>query len=228
MSSLTWDSALLRGVLPQPVTRQGTDLRAPGPSAPAPAPERRHHWRSVLGFAAQVVSWLLIIVLLGVLVVTVLVPRVAGATPFTVLTGSMEPNLPPGTLIVTKPVPAEDIKIGEVVTFQIESGKPQVVTHRVIAVRQTEKGQPEFLTQGDANSIPDEGWRPAESVRGVLWYAVPKLGYANNILTGDQRQLGVYVVAGFLILYSLGLFTGDARDRRRSKRESRSPQHAAH
>ncbi|WP_182526644.1 signal peptidase I [Nocardioides dongkuii] len=207
MSSLAWDAALLRV--------------APSPQAQDVESQRHTRGRRILGFAGRVVGWLLIIALLLVLAATVLVPRVAGATPYTVLTGSMEPNLPPGTLIVTEQVPAQDIEIGEVVTFQIESGKPQVVTHRVIATRQDRDGRPEFLTQGDANPIPDQGWRPAESVRGVLWYAVPKLGHANNILTGDQRQFGVYVVAGALVLYALGLFAGEARDRRRT------PRHAA-
>ncbi|WP_193605266.1 signal peptidase I [Nocardioides dongkuii] len=212
MSSLAWDPTLLR-VAPRPTGVSASQRQARG--------------RRFLGFAAQVTGWLLIIALLLVLAATVLVPRVAGATPYTVLTGSMEPNLPPGTLIVTQQVPVEDIEIGEVVTFQIESGKPQVVTHRVIATRQGESGRPEFLTQGDANPIPDEGWRPAESVRGVLWYAVPELGHANNVLTGDQRQLGVYVVAAALVLYALGLFAGDARDRRRTRGGSRAARHAA-
>lgn len=217
MSTHAWDVALLRGAPARPERRHGASPVTSGVSAPEQG--RGSLWRSALGFAARVLSWVLILGLLAVLTVAVLVPRVTGATPFTVLTGSMQPGLPPGTLIVTRPTPAEDIKIGEVVTFQIESGKPQVVTHRVIAVRPGQDGSPEFLTQGDANRTPDDGWRPAESVRGVLWYAVPKLGYANNVLTGDQRQLAVYVVAGGLVLYALGLFGSDARDRRRSKRE---------
>jgi signal peptidase len=222
VSTHAWDVALLRGAPARPEHRRGSVAGASPASAPEPG--RRSRWRSGLGFVARVLSWMLILGLLAVLTVAVLVPRVAGATPFTVLTGSMQPGLPPGTLIVTRPTPAEDIEIGEVVTFQIESGKPQVVTHRVIAVRPGQEGQPEFLTQGDANQTPDDGWRPAESVRGVLWYAVPKLGYANNVLTGDQRQLAVYLVAGGLVLYALGLFGSDARDRRRSKRD---PQHHA-
>ncbi|MDN4161613.1 signal peptidase I [Nocardioides abyssi] len=222
MSTHVWDAALLRVAPSRPGRRPGAS--ADGTRTSTGKPGRGRRWRSALGFVARVLSWVLILGLLAVLTVAVLVPRVAGATPFTVLTGSMQPGLPPGTLIVTRPTPAEDIEIGEVVTFQIESGRPQVVTHRVIAVRAGQDGEPEFLTQGDANQTPDDGWRPAGSVRGVLWYAVPKLGYANNVLTGDQRQLAVYVVAGGLVLYALGLFGSDARDRRSSKRQ---PQHPA-
>lgn len=173
--------------------------------------------RTVRRFVFHVLSWLLTFLLLLVLTAAVLIPRLAGATPFTVLTSSMEPSLPPGTLVVARPTAPEDIEIGDVVTFQIESGKAQVVTHRVIGVRPGRDGKPEFLTQGDANRVADEGWRPAGSVRGVVWYSVPKLGYVNNVVTGHQRQLAVHVVAGGLGLYALGLFAGAARDRRREK-----------
>lgn len=196
-----------------------------GAESAAP-PQRRKRVAAVAGFVGKVVGWLLILALLAVLTLAVLIPRVAGATPFTVLTGSMEPGLPPGTLIVAQPTDAGDIRIGQVVTFQIESGEPEVVTHRVVAVRQAQDGQPEFLTKGDANDVVDEGWRPAESVRGVLWYSVPHLGRMNNVLNGDQRQLAVYVVAGALALYALSLFAGDARDRHRRRRESRPLHHS--
>ncbi|MCR6033747.1 signal peptidase I [Nocardioides sp. zg-579] len=236
MSSHAWDAVSLRGAPARPARKLGPAAGAASasarpsrpPASSAPDPGHGSRRGSVLGFVAQVLNWVLILALLGVLTAAVLVPRIAGGTPFTVLTGSMEPGLPPGTLIVTRPTPAEDIRIGEVVTFQIESGKPQVVTHRVIAVRPGPEGRPEFLTQGDANETPDEGWRPAESVRGVLWYSLPKLGYANNVLTGDQRQLAVHGVATALILYALGLFTGEARDRRRTRREPRPARRATH
>ncbi|WP_435741560.1 signal peptidase I [Nocardioides sp. SYSU DS0663] len=217
MSSYVWDATLLRGTPPRPARRLGVVVPA-APDVPQ-EPGRGPRWRAAVGFAAQVVGWVLILALLGVLAAAVLVPRAVGGTPFTVLTGSMQPGLPPGTLIVTRPADPEDIRIGEVVTFQVESGEPQVVTHRVIAVRTGGAGTPEFLTQGDANQVPDEGWRPAGSVRGVLWYALPKVGYANHVLTGDQRQLAVHVVAGGLLLYALGLFAGDARGRRRSRQQ---------
>src|SRR5690606_27056120 len=66
------------------------------PAPPTQQPQRGSRWRAVLGFVVQVVTWAVILVLLAMLTVTVLVPRIAGATPYTVLTGSMQPHLPPG------------------------------------------------------------------------------------------------------------------------------------
>ncbi len=153
-------------------------------------------------FAFQVTAWLVILVLLSAIAAAVLVPRLIGGTAFTVLTGSMAPTYPPGTLVVDRPVDPEDIRIGSVVTFQVESGRPDVVTHRVIAVRAGANGEPEFITKGDANAVPDADWRPSAAVRGEVWYAVPHLGRVDGVLSGHTRQLGVYAVAGLLVVYA--------------------------
>jgi signal peptidase len=66
--------------------------------------------------------------------VGVVAPLVLGATPYTVLTGSMRPTYPPGTMVVVRPVDVERVAPGDVVTYQLASGRPEVVTHRVVAV----------------------------------------------------------------------------------------------
>lgn len=170
-----------------------------------------------LGWFGQVAAWVVILAVSAVLVVAVLVPRLAGAMPYTVLTGSMQPQYPPGTLVVVKPVPTGDIRVGDVVTYQLVSGQPAVVTHRVVAMRTSIDGARTFTMQGDANDVPDEKAVRAVQVRGRLWYAVPYLGYVNEVLTGRQRQLAVYVVAGGLSLYALFMFAGAVRGSSRKK-----------
>ncbi|MGW9426311.1 S26 family signal peptidase, partial [Streptomyces koyangensis] len=75
----------------------------------------------------SVVSWLLLIAMVGILVLTIVIPRLTGSTPYTVLTGSMEPTYPPGTLVVVKPQDPASLQTGDAITFQWESGKPDVV-----------------------------------------------------------------------------------------------------
>ena len=172
--------------------------------------------RSTLGWCGQVVAWLVILAVAVGLGAAVLVPRLAGATPYTVLTGSMRPDLPPGTLVVVRSAPAESIHVGDVITYQLESGKPTVVTHRVIAVGATVTGEPVFTTRGDANDVADEAPVRPVQVKGRLWYSVPYLGRVNTILSGSQRQATVSVVGGALLLYAAFMFTGAMRDRRRA------------
>ena len=180
----------------------------------------------VAGWAWRIFLWILILAVSAVIGVAVLIPRAGGATPYTVLTGSMRPTYPPGTLIVSRPVEPEDVKIGDAITFQLESGEAAVVTHRVIATRMGEDGKLEFLVKGDANNAQDKDAVRAVQVRGRLWYAVPYLGYANAILSGHQRQLATWAVGAMLGLYSLVQLVNGFRHR--GSRSSGSPPRTSH
>ena len=173
----------------------------------------------MLGWVSRVAAWLIILGVAAVLALAVLVPRLAGATPYTVLTGSMRPLYPPGTLVVVRKVDPDAVGIGDVVTYQRESGDPEVVTHRVVAVSTNLRGETTFTTQGAANDAPDETPVRPVQVRGRLWYSVPYLGYVNNVLTGQQRQLAVYLVAGGLMVYAAVMLGGSLRDRLRRRGE---------
>ncbi|WP_220700479.1 signal peptidase I [Mycetocola zhadangensis] len=134
----------------------------------------------------RVVSWTVLVVCGLLIVAFVLVPRLTGSTPYTVLTGSMRPSMPPGTTVVVKPIEFSQIKVGDVITYQISSGKPEVVTHRVIGVNVTPDGV-RLETQGDANPAPDADGVREEQVRGKVWYWLPVIGYVTNGVTSDTR-----------------------------------------
>jgi len=169
--------------------------------------------RGGLGWLGQVIAWLVILGALAVLVVAVLVPRLTGATAYTILTGSMRPGLPPGTLVVAKPTDPGRIRIGDVITFQLHSGQPEVATHRVVGLGMTTKGERLFTTRGDANGANDPAPVRAVQVRGVEWYSVPYLGRLNVYLNGEQRVIGRLVAAGALLGYAVVMFLGAVRDR---------------
>lgn len=176
--------------------------------------------RSALGWVGQVIAWVVILGASSAIVVAVLVPRVAGATPYTILTSSMEPNYPPGTLVVVKPTPVDEIGVGTVITYQLESGREAVVTHRVTSVAYRSDGEKAFTTRGDANTVDDlEPVIPVQ-IKGTLWYAVPKLGWMSNAIGAEQRNQAVYVVAGGLGLYAIWMFGSAVRDRTRNPRKS--------
>ena len=69
-----------------------------------------------------IASWLLLLAMLAVLGALVVAPRLTGSTAYTVLTGSMQPGLPPGTLIVSRPASPSELRAGDVITFQPVSG----------------------------------------------------------------------------------------------------------
>lgn len=158
----------------------------------------------------------LLVLLLAVAVAVVALPALVGGSAMTVLTQSMEPTLPPGTLVVVKPTPADEIAIGDVVTYQIRSGEAAVVSHRVISKTYTD-GELTFITQGDNNTEPDADPVRAVQIRGTIWYSFPLLGWVNSLLTGANRTLVLAISAGGLFLYAVFEVVQAARERARRR-----------
>ena len=129
----------------------------------------------------------------------------------------MVPTYPPGSLVVVRPVDPESIQTGDAITYQLESGKPAVVTHRVLSQGFDGNGEVVLRTQGDANEDPDPKLVKVAQVKGVVWYSVPYLGHVNNLLTGNQRQLAVYFAAAGLLGYALLSFAGATRNKARTR-----------
>jgi signal peptidase len=109
-----------------------------------------------------------------------------------------------------------------VITYQLESGKPTVVTHRVTGVGVDTTGELRFTTQGDANSTPDAATVRPVQVRGERWYSVPHVGRLSTLLSGDERQTLVYVVAALLLGYAGYEFIGAAASRARRRSGGRA------
>jgi signal peptidase len=157
-----------------------------------------------------------VLVLLGV--AAIVVPAATGATALTVLTSSMEPHYPAGTLVVVRPTPVTEIAPGDVVTYQLRSGEPAVVTHRVVEQHRTADGAYLFVTQGDSNPTPDPGFIREEQVRGTLWYAIPWVGWVTQVVTGQVRAVAVPIVVGALGLYAAWMIgSGIVEGRRRAR-----------
>jgi signal peptidase I len=163
-----------------------------------------------------VLSWMVMLTIGATLVVALIVPRLAGATPYVIETGSMQPGMPPGTFLVVKPTPVAEIAAGDVMTYQIKSGDPTVVTHRVIEQGVDMTGQPRWRTQGDANDVADENWVLPVQVQGTRWYSIPYLGYATSFVTNQQRGVIMALVVLGLIGYAGSMFLGAVKDRRRA------------
>ncbi|WP_345752944.1 signal peptidase I [Microbacterium rhizophilus] len=190
----------------------------PGAADEAPRPSGL---RETLRALIRGVSIGILVLVLGLGVLVIGVPAAVGGIPLTILTGSMRPNLPPGTLIVVKPTPVEEIGIGDVLTFQLESGQAALVSHRVISrITDSASGELRFITQGDANDVPDPDPVMPVQIRGTVWYAVPWIGWVNSAVSGSARSWIVPIVSGGLFAYAGWLVVSGIVDRRRRRRRS--------
>jgi len=192
--------------------RRSSGRRSSGRRAVRPAEKSLLQY---VGVAASAAALLLVAALAALVIV---VPAVVGGTALTVLTSSMAPAYPPGTLIVIKPTPVDEIRVGDVLTYQIESGKPAVISHRVTTRSISTSGDTTFVTKGDNNALADPEPVQAVQAKGTLWYAIPMLGWVNNAVSGESRGILVPLVAGSLFAYAAWLFFSALRARRTRRR----------
>ncbi|WP_187365055.1 signal peptidase I [Cellulosimicrobium cellulans] len=119
----------------------------------------------------------------------------AGWRPVVLLSGSMAPGMPAGTLVVTRPVPATAVRVGDVVTVPL-AGSATPVTHRVAALRPTADGRVLATLRGDANAADDPGeYALPDGTRRAVVH-VPRVG---RLLTGVPGTV-LTVGAGALVL----------------------------
>lgn len=169
----------------------------------------------VVGRALSFVALLLAVLAAAVLIV---VPMATGSQTYSVLTNSMRPHLPPGTLLVSRPVAFQDLRVGDVITYQLESGQADVITHRIVTTSSDQQGNTLFITQGDNNALPDEAPVREIQVRGKLFYAVPYAGFLANWLGNQDRGMGAQIAAVVLIGYGAWNVVAGMLSRRRNSR----------
>lgn len=149
-------------------------------------------FRKICSFLSTIIL-VVLIVLAGLL----FVPYIAGCSELAVLTGSMEPTIPVGSLIYIKEVQPENLQPGDVITYHLTDDT--LVTHRVVEVNTQEQY---VITQGDANSEPD-GQIQFEQIKGKMLFHLPYLGYISlNIRT----KVGIYAICGILVAIILLTF----------------------
>ncbi|MBM7474662.1 signal peptidase I [Curtobacterium herbarum] len=189
--------------------------RSGGPVAP------RSALVSVLRAVGFGLSTGLVLLVAALAVVLIVVPKATGSMPLTVLTQSMEPTLPPGTLVVVRPVATDQIEVGDVVTYQITSGQAAVVTHRVIAVSSSSDGGRTFTTKGDNNAVADSRPVLPAQIRGTVWYSLPALGTVDQFVNGSRSWL-IPSAAVLLLGYAAVMITVGSVSTVRRRRAARA------
>lgn len=136
-----------------------------------------------------------------------------GVRPYVVVSGSMEPEMPVGSLALARAVPAAKVVPGDVVTVPRTSGGG-VVTHRVVSVDTDENGAVLLTLKGDANLTNDPDEYRVATV-GMNLFAVPGLGY---VAGGLRTPFGLISIGIVVLVFALAIFVNP---------ETRQPQPAS-
>jgi len=115
------------------------------------------------------------IALVAFLLITSVLPITGNYKVMVVQSGSMAPAIKMGSVVAVKP--AEDYKIGDIITFGPYSRTKSPTTHRIYDIKVV-NGQPRYITKGDANNAPDTREVAKKEIIGKVLFSVPYLGYA--------------------------------------------------
>lgn len=143
----------------------------------------------------------ILVLLVAVLALLLVGVRVFGLQVFSVLTGSMEPAYPTGSVIYVKEVDPAELEPGDVITYMLSENT--VATHRIVEVIPDEDGVLRFRTKGDANEVADTNPVLEANVLGTPVYSIPYLGrLASYIQTpsGTLRTVSVAAFIGLLVI----------------------------
>ncbi len=122
--------------------------------------------------------------LLTILILTCIpftAPKILGYQVYTVISGSMEPEIPTGSLVYVKKTVPQEIQKKDVIAFYGGRDTNAIITHRVVENSITKR---QFITKGDANRTEDMNPVPYSNVIGRVELTIPKLGVIAQILTG--------------------------------------------
>lgn len=139
----------------------------------------------------KVVEWVLVIFLVGLAGLLILSKINHPSAPkiFIVQSGSMEPTIMTGAIVVDKA--QSEYAINDIITYG-EAGKPNATptTHRIIEIK-IQNGQPIYLTKGDNNKSADTREIKKEEIIGKVLFDVPYVGYA---LAAAKKPVGFAIL----------------------------------
>ena len=134
----------------------------------------------------------------------------------TVLTGSMTPGIPVGSIVLVRPVDPGTLQVGDVATYEKTPGKAVYVTHRIAKI-DTSATPTRFTFKGDANRGPDINPVVPKQIRGKVWFHIPYLGAIRDGLhgKGGLTLVAMLVLAG----YALSQVAAGLRERKEKQQD---------
>lgn len=157
--------------------------------------------KQAMKWVSNIVSVLMLLILIILIYYTVSSkmnggkPHIFGYEMLTVLSGSMEPGIPTGSVIGVKPVEdTASLQVGDVITFKANASSDMLITHRIIEV-QGEGNSLQFITRGDNNDARDPD--PVLASNVVAKYENIVIPYIGYLFSFSKTKLGIILLMIF-------------------------------
>ena len=156
----------------------------------------------MFNFFQKIISLFINISLIFFIILALLIyaPRCFGITPYSVISGSMEPSIPVGSVVYAKPVEPSSLKIWDVIVFK-EKGND--ITHRIDSIDYDNKV---VVTKGDANDSCDIDPISFAQIHDKYVTNIPCLGYLLEYFKLKEFKIYFCTFIIFLFVYSLIIF----------------------
>ena len=127
---------------------------------------------------------------------------------YVILSDSMKPAMDPGDVIFIKKINVDNLKAGDIITFQKEEF---IATHRIIKFEDKS-----IITQGDNNNLADDPLTK-ENVIGKYIFKVPKIGYFYSFVRSPIGIIVISIIIVIIIIYEI-CFVDDKKEKKNNKK----------
>lgn len=128
------------------------------------------------------------------------VPRVFGFHIYTVVSGSMEPAIPVGSLLYIQKTRPQDMAKDDIIAFYGGKDAASIITHRVVENRVL---MGEFITKGDANAKEDVSPIPYDDFIGKVRLSIPKAGAAAQVFSSTAGKVTAVCLIGLAVVLQM-------------------------
>ena len=140
-------------------------------------------------------------------------PCFFGIKAFVIVSGSMQPDLMIGDIVIVKKCDKNDINVGDIISYR--SGH-SVITHRIVEFIESD-GQTGYITKGDNNNVKDNVVVKFEDIEGKYIGKISKLG--NVVLFLKNKIVIISIILIFYLIYVHELKVNEKIQIRKEKRE---------
>lgn len=182
--------------------------------------EKRMHIEEIVRKNVSIVLYVIIILLITYNVSLMIqaflnptkTPNFFGIKTYTIISGSMEPELKIGDIVIVKETTENDINVGDIISFR--KGQ-RVITHRVIDIKKKDQKYT-YVTQGDNNNVEDKEDIKFNMIEGKVIKRIPFLGKISQLMQGKNAIIFIALI--IYIYYSHSCKISMIKDRRKAKR----------
>lgn len=115
-----------------------------------------------------------------------------GFRTYTILTGSMYPNINPGDIVVVENKNKTSLNKNDIITFKANN---TVITHRIVDIKDST-----YITKGDNNDVIDPFTINYKDILGKVIFKIPKIGYLLEFLSRPLVMSAEMIILGILIV----------------------------